>query len=1305
MKSSKMAPHAHPTHFHTRMPLKLILRWTGYALAVVFLLLVLSILVLRFLVFPNIDHYKNGIAQYVSQTLQTKVTIGAIHTGWSDISPRVSLHDVDVYDQQQRPALKLKQVDTELSWLSIGLLDLRLSELTIHQPELVVRRSTQGIVYLAGVDLSGHGNPEFANWLLNQSEVNIRQANITWIDELRNAPALALTKANIQLTNSAWESLLGRHQFSLQAYPSLGTRHPVSIEGHFIGRNLSNVHQWYGELRATVKDADLSVWKPWIDYPVDLESGAGSALANLHFAQQQIDKIEVDLQLSHLHLNTPQQAEPLIAKELSGIIAWRQSQGRKTLTVQQVNMRLDTGVKVRGATGLFASSSKHKQPWIEVNFSVDELHLDTITQTLRHFTLPNGWREHLQALAPQGRVNQLKVAFAGHPEHPSEYHVSAKLHQISFQAYQHILGAENLSGSLEATHQHGHLDLNTQNAVLDLRGTLRWPIPVRQMTGQITWDIQDQTVLINAKQLRLSNPHLQGTINAAYSHRADASDYLDLAGKFSQVNAKFAHFYYPIVLGKDTLHWLDTAIVDGKAENVTVISKGKLRDFPYVNEHHRPDPKLGTFKVTADVRDAILDYGIGWPRIEELATHMLFEGNRMELNAKKGRISGNLIQHAKVVIPRLDADNPLLLINGEITGSLKQGLAFVNNSPVKQVTLGFTEHLNAIGQGQLSLDLTIPLRNLDAFTCKGKYHINHGTLLADAHIGLPELTQLQGALEFTEHSLSINKMRAEIYGSPVIFDLNTGNNKSVHIHASGRMLDSALKKLSDNPLTQAMQGSADWKGDIVIQKPAVHVNIQSNLEGMAIQLPAPLSKQATQPAMLTINKKQSQADTDNIEIQYNQLLDAKLVRRLQAGKMVVTRGEIGLNVAARIPNDNGVHLSAKLDNLNVDQWLNFFNDRTHKAGKTDEQLGFAVISKADIAIQSMTVFNRNITPVNITAMRIENGLQMRVQSQVLTGNLEWHNTQNGKLYARLKHLFIPQAQPKASSTFAKQATRQPTRAYPALDLVAEHFEIGNMKLGKLELIGYENADNWIIEKLAISDTVTFLTADGTWHHEPGNPNTFVNFQLRSDNIGKTLKAFNQPDVVKGGKATLVGQLQWPGSPHEFDASGLNGQIKLNAEKGQILKLQPGAGRLLGLLSLQSLPRRLSLDFRDLFSEGFAFDEIRGTAIASNGILRSDDFFMTGPAAEASIMGETNLKTETQLLNVKVVPHVTDSLSLAALAGGPIVGAAAFVAQKLLKDPFNKIASSNYVIGGTWDNPVELESTKKPEAPMNIAPIR
>ncbi len=193
-----------------------------------------------------------------------------------------------------------------------------------------------------------------------------------------------------------------------------------------------------------------------------------------------------------------------------------------------------------------------------------------------------------------------------------------------------------------------------------------------------------------------------------------------------------------------------------------------------------------------------------------------------------------------------------------------------------------------------------------------------------------------------------------------------------------------------------------------------------------------------------------------------------------------------------------------------------------------------------------------------------------------------------------------------------------------------------------------------------------------------------------------------PDTIKGGDGTLTGQLHWPGSPHEFNPAGMNGNFQLTMNKGQILKVQPGVGRLLGLLSLQSLPRRLTLDFRDLFSNGFAFDKIDATVKIDKGVMRSDNFVMSGPAADVNIKGETNLQKETQHLTVKVLPHISDSLSLAALAGGPLAGAVAFLAQKILKDPLNKIASSEYEIIGTWDNPQEVKSGETKEAKPDLS---
>jgi uncharacterized protein YhdP len=184
--------------------------------------------------------------------------------------------------------------------------------------------------------------------------------------------------------------------------------------------------------------------------------------------------------------------------------------------------------------------------------------------------------------------------------------------------------------------------------------------------------------------------------------------------------------------------------------------------------------------------------------------------------------------------------------------------------------------------------------------------------------------------------------------------------------------------------------------------------------------------------------------------------------------------------------------------------------------------------------------------------------------------------------------------------------------------------------------------------------------------------------------------------VRRGTAKIEGSLAWLGSPQRIDYPTLSGNFVLDAAKGQFVKLEPGIGKLLGILSLQSLPRRISLDFRDIFSEGFAFDEIVGAIKVVKGVASTDNLRIIGPAARIGMSGQVDLAKETQALRVKVNPQLSDTVSVAgALIGGPVAGIAAFLAQKLLKDPLDQIASYEYDVTGNWADP----QVKKAERPV------
>ena len=1298
--------------------LKKLYRWLIVASLIVLAIIVLIAFAIRFILFPNIDAYKNDIATYASKTAGQKITIGDIKTGWDGISPHFTLTNIDLFDAENRVALNLKNVEANVSWLSIPLLRPHLSNLLVNNPELTIRRKADGSIYLAGINLGGASKPDFPNWLLSQAEVSIKNAQVIWQDELRQAPPLSLTQLNLNLSNPAWQSLFGRHSFTLSALPSIGSKRAITANGNFIGRDVSQMKQWQGSISTQLVQADLSVWKPWLDYvilnqPVDVRSGMGDATISLDFANATIEKTKIhanvsNLSLANLNANASKQNALFVAKAFFGDIDWSDFKQTQTISANNITLSTNTGLAINKGNGYYSTSLKNGKPWVRSDIKLDQLSLAAINQLTPYLHLPDQTLVLLNGLAPTGNLQAPHLHWEGFANKLSEYKLETAFKQLSLTATNKIPGFKNLTGTISADEKGGEITLQSQNAMLDFKDILRWSVPADKLNGNINWTIRHGKTNITAKDLFITSPHITGTVNASYNMNGIKGGYLDLSGKFGRGNAKFASFYYPLILRTSTLHWLDSSILAGHVEDVNVAVKGNLADFPFVNNKNQLDKNLGVFRVTAKISDALLEYGTGWPMVEGLGLDLLFEGKRMELNAHKGHIYGNQIISSKTEIPQLDAASPMLIITSEVDSPAADGIKFVNQSPVKLVTQGFTDDLKVTGNGRLSLLLKIPMEHLDASQYKGSYKINNGTILANPDINLPELAKLNGTLSFTENSLSAQNISTEVLGNPALFSLKTGSDKVLHISANGHINDTNIKKLTSNVLTDSLQGSTDWTGEISIKKPLVDMSVRSNLLGMAINLPAPFNKLANQEMALSLDKKQLDGNSDNINISLADSISAKIIRTLQAGKLTFERGDIGVYVPASVPAQAGLSLHGKLDYLDADDWVALFNKPNNAAAKTSSSL---LINKAELAVQKLDLYDRRLNALTVLAQPSATGLKLAINSEEIIGDAEWQNAGNGKIFARLKSLTIPNSSETSNKDEVntkpdpKKDFRKQGREYPALDVIAENFQIGAKKLGTLELNAFESGDDWTIQKLRITNADSTLLAEGNWHNWTRSPNTNMKFLLNISNIGNTLKRFGQPDAVKGGDAEITGQLQWPGSPHEFDTRGLSGNLKLDANKGQFLKVDPSVGRLLGLLSLQSLPRRLSLDFRDLFSEGFAFDKITATAKIDQGILRSNDFLMDGPAAEAKIKGETNLKTETQNLRVRIRPHISDSLSLAAFAGGPITGVAAFVAQKLLKDPFNKIVQSEYVISGTWNKPVEVESEKiETQKPSDKSPL-
>jgi uncharacterized protein YhdP len=212
-----------------------------------------------------------------------------------------------------------------------------------------------------------------------------------------------------------------------------------------------------------------------------------------------------------------------------------------------------------------------------------------------------------------------------------------------------------------------------------------------------------------------------------------------------------------------------------------------------------------------------------------------------------------------------------------------------------------------------------------------------------------------------------------------------------------------------------------------------------------------------------------------------------------------------------------------------------------------------------------------------------------------------------------------------------------------------------------------------------------LNGSGAWRANPAR--TEMEFDVRAADVGAFLARVGNPGLVRAGKAHVHGKLAWQGDPGAMDFNTLGGSVQLLAENGQFLEIDPGLGKLIGLMSLQALPRRITLDFRDVFSKGFQFDRITANARVEGGLIKLDDKLrMRGSAAEVEMSGEASIVRETQNLRVRVIPSLADSASIGIAIVNPVAGVAAALVQHMLKNPLGQIFAFDYAVSGSWTDP-------------------
>ncbi len=1254
-----------------------VVSWALLILSFAFALVVCGV---RFWFLPNIERFREPIAQNLSAAIGQRVTIGKLEGRWSGVNLQLTLNDLALFDKQGQPALKLQRVNSVLSWWTLVHRQPQFDSIGIEGPDLEIRRDAQGVVSVAGIELSqGVDGGGLSDWLLRQDEITIHGAAIKWHDAMRGAPVLALTNVDFRIENAG-----AHHRFGLRAVPPEKIATPLDIRGELTGRTVAALAQWNGRLFVQLDYTDIAAWRAWVDFPVYFPHGAGAVRVWAALDKGEPSEITADVQIARVKTRLGADVRELQLDELKGRVGWKKTadgfevstsklgMSANALTLQPMDLLLRYR---RGAEG--------RPP--RGDLQVNALDFEPLAVFADNLPLNAEFRRELDRYAPRGSLYDVVVKWTGEWPQPEQYSVKSRFVNLGLNAVGRKPGFQGVSGQIDGNEKSGTLYLNSQNTTVELSQLFRDKLVLDVLSAQVGWQRSGALYEIKLNTVAFTNVDVSGNVSGVYQTAAEGRGSADLTGALTRADMRAVPRYLPLQVPEISRQWLEAAFHGGSAREVKFRLKGNLNDFPF------PEGRGGQFEVAARVGGGVLEYAGGWPRIENIDGDVTFRGRRMDILVREGTILGTRIARVRAEIPDVLTVPRTLSVNGEAEGPTAEFFKFIDKSPVGDMIDHFTSGLRAEGAGKLALRLTIPLANPRDTRVAGVYQfLNNGIESTEAFF--PAAEQVNARLEFTENSLRVANGTLNVLGGPASLNAATQRD-GTRINLAGRVNMDNFRRTTNSFFAQSLNGTTDWKAAIVLRKQLADVVLESTLQGVASSLPAPFAKTAAESMPLRVERIVTSAQQDRILFSVGNIVSAQLQRRRDGARTVFERGVVSLGGSAGEPERRGVWITGGLRSLDLDLWLALLKGAPTGGTQVD-------VAGLDVKFGTLHVLGRNFTELGVNGTVQGGNWQTTLSGRELAGEVGWRAQGRGKVTARMKNLVIP---PSTAPRVAASENKEPPAELPALDVIAEQFQIGQTQLGRLELSALPDGRDWKIERLRVVNPDATIQAEGSWQAWLSQPRTMVNVKLDIADIGKFLLRMGYPEGIRRGSAKLEGPLAWNGNPGELDYASLSGNFVVEANKGQFVKLDPGVGKLLGILSLQSLPRRLSLDFRDIFTEGLAFDEIVGAVKVNRGIANTENLRIQGPAVRILMSGDVDLNAETQKLRVKVFPSVSDSLSVAgAFVAGPIAGIAAYVAQKLLKDPINQLAAYEYGVTGSWSDPqvVKLDSSQSAELDRN-----
>lgn len=765
---------------------------------------------------------------------------------------------------------------------------------------------------------------------------------------------------------------------------------------------------------------------------------------------------------------------------------------------------------------------------------------------------------------------------------------------------------------------------------------------------------------------------------------------IDMAARLDEARVPVAkRFWVHHQMPAQAVEWLDAALVDGRVVNGRAVVSGDLDEWPFKAVPGRAAG--GLFHAQAELADVTLKFQPDWPAAEGLQGTVRFIANGFDFRGRGG-IAGVAVEQLEAGIP--DFGHATLAVSTRTASGAEDVVSLLQQSPLSVDALA---GLAVDGAMEGTFAMQLPLHGSGTGP-----RIKGSARLAGVRAAMPEwdlaLEELRGTLEYDEHGFLAPQLAAWRSGRPGVLTLRAGNG---HVLAEEHAFEGELRAgleaselLERAPeldwLRPHMDGRSTWNVGVAIPRDGggpPQLLLHSDLVGTRLGLPEPLRKSPAVPlaARIRIPLPVGEGDID-VRLGRRVALRARPGEGAPAVRALLGGGEVDAPTA-------GLVIEGHAPELAVMEWAGLVAASTGAEGQEAPADPGLQLREVDVQVDRLLVGGGSFGSVHVASRSGEAGTQLRFNGEAMAGTLTLPGAGGGGLSGHFERLHWTRPKPGAAARAEMEgddavAEDGPDPALiPPIRLSVGELRVDQALLGSATLHTRRIPGGMRIEQLEAQSSLHHVVLSGEWTGRGAQARTRVQTRVASGDFGQLLEGLGYHGHLHGGDGRMELAASWPASPAGFRAELLEGHLKLSVRDGQVVELEPGAGRLLGLLSIAELPRRLSLDFRDFFNRGFAFNKIEGDIHVHAGGARSDGLVMDGPAATIHIAGRADLRARTYDQTVEVLPKSGNVLTaVGAIAGGPVGAAVGAMANAMLRKPLSGLGATTYRITGPWDAP-------------------